>query len=147
MPTEKLFSTIDETEHVYTWDYTTREAAIALFDVNDEYFAMITERREIADETGAMLDYRDNTYYIWNLYSKNNLEPGIEPVERWGTRERHVLDDKTRNMVEVGKEDLMSEVKRKPYGMGIKKVESIRLMLGRVYILDGNLMLDKVQSP
>jgi hypothetical protein len=50
-------------------------------------------------------------------------------------------------MVEVGKEDLMSEVKRKPYGMGIKKVESIRLMLGRVYILDGNLMLDKVQSP
>ncbi|MBI2651036.1 hypothetical protein HYX01_01050 [Candidatus Woesearchaeota archaeon] len=146
MLTEKLFSAIDETKHAYTWDYTTREAAIALFDANEEYFAMITKRREIADETGAMLDYRDNTYYVWNLYSKNNLETGIKPVEKWGKRERHVLDDKTRKMVEVGKEDLMGEVKKKPYGTDIKELESITLRLGRVYILDGNLMLDRTQS-
>ncbi|MEK6916481.1 MAG: hypothetical protein AABW92_01940, partial [Nanoarchaeota archaeon] len=75
MPLEKLFSAIDEIDHVYTWDYTTQERAFALLDVNEEYFALITSRREIANETGAMGDYRDNSWFFGYLYSKREVKP------------------------------------------------------------------------
>ena len=138
---ECLFSAIDETEHVYTWDYTTREAAVDLFDVNDEYFAMITERREIADETGAILDYRDNTWYIWHLYSKSELRP-VEELSGFGVKKSFNFPGGTPK--EIGKDKLIDEMKKKQWGSGIKNAETIMLNDGRVSILDGNLILDRI---
>jgi|SRR3989338_8840597 len=138
---ECLFSAINETEHVYTWDYTTREAAVDLFDVNDECFAMITERREIADETGAMLDYRDNTWYIWHLYSKSEVRP-IEELSGFGVKQS--FDFPEGKPKEIGKDKLIDKMKKKPWGPGIKKVETIMLSAGRVSVLDGNLTLDRI---
>lgn len=138
---ESLFSAIDETEHVYTWDYKRRETAVDLFDVNDEYFAMVTERREIADETGAMLDYRDNTWHVWYLYSKSELRP-VEELSGFAAKESSMLPEGKPK--EIGKDKLIDEMKKKPWGPGIKKVETIMLSAGRVSILDGNLILDRI---
>ncbi len=49
----KLFAAVDETEHVYTWDYSKQEWASQLFDVGPDSFALITTCHEVDDETGA----------------------------------------------------------------------------------------------
>lgn len=138
MPLEKLFCAVDETNHVYTWDYTVRERAIALLDVNKECFALITEREEIDDETGAMGDYRESSEFFGYLYSK--YEPKPAEIIPHGTRRA--------NFVELSskiREDLVDKIKRKTSASGIEEVESIALDVGRVYISDGCLLLDRIQ--
>lgn len=143
MQRENIFTVLDETRHDYTWDYTNKEAAVALYDVGDEYFAMVSERREIADETGTAQDYRDQTYYIWSLYSKHSLGPVYKPTERFGIeKSTHCKDREGYITLEV--EDLIHEVKKKPYGSAIREVESIELTAGKIHIFDGNLVIDRV---
>lgn len=98
--TERLFGAIKET-------------AIALFDVSDEYFVMITKNR-------------DYSYYVCYFYSKSKLEPVKVKKDYLIIR-----DDIWESSIVERKEE------------GITGVESIMLNKGKVYILDGNLMLDR----
>lgn len=141
--TEILFSAVDKKRHEYTWDYSSWEEAIAVLDVNGDYFAMISKRRDIADETGAMLDYRDNTYYIWYLYSKSDLRK-VEKLS--GTISIQSFDWSEGRPKDVGKDNLIDRTRKEPWGSDIKEVESILLDSGRVSILNGNLMLDRFQE-
>ncbi|MBI4981078.1 hypothetical protein HZC30_05995 [Candidatus Woesearchaeota archaeon] len=138
MLTEKLFSTIDETNHVYTWDYTVQERALALLDVNEEYFALITERKEIEDETGAMGDYRDNSWFFGYLFQKANPQP----VEKIPRGERGTSTVKSF----VTKESIITEIKEKKHASEVKELDNIALSIGRVYISDSNLILDRKTS-
>jgi hypothetical protein len=122
--TQTLYASIDETDHQYTWDYTTRRRAFLLFDVDSERFAMIAFEEDIADETGAMGDYRHSSNYVGSLYSKSALAP-IQAVEA------QTLDQ------------LMARIKNEPWGSQMEKVESIRIAAGVVSISDGSLMLTK----
>lgn len=99
--TEKLFTAIKET-------------VIALFNVSDEYFVMITKNR-------------DYSYYVCYFYSKSRLEP----VEVKGDYLIIRRDDIWESSIVERKEE------------GITEIESIMLNKEKVYILDGNLMLDR----
>ena len=138
MALEQLFGKIDDTEHVYTWDYTVQESARALYDVNDEFFALITDRREIDDETGAMGDYRDNSGYCGYLFLKSDPKP-VQAIPH-GTRNNP-------EVLHYGEESpLIDAIKSKTDTTDIRRVEEITLDLGRVYISEGNLLLDRNQA-
>jgi len=135
MPIERLFNAINETNHVYAWDYTTQEEAVALYDAGKNHFALITRRREIADETGAMGDYRDNMWTFGYLFSKQEPKPTEQVPEN--TRGTSTIDSF------VNEDSVISEIKKRTGVSDIRKVESIELSVGRVYISGGNLVLDR----
>ena len=138
MLTEKLFGAIHVTEHGHSWDYTAHERALTLLDVNKKYFALITTRREIDDETGAMSDFRDTSQYQGYLFSKRNPRPvkvdkGSIPLrykygELWADKQ----------------EDLVATIEKKTGASGTKERRRIAVNGGRVHISRGNLIFDKM---
>lgn len=133
MPIERLFSEIDNTEHVYTWDYTEQKRAHALYDVDKDRFALITYSRSIADETGAMGDYRDISGFCGYLFSKSN--PRLN---------ESICEDESKIITCYTKESSLIELIRlKTRSIDIIKVGEITLESGRVYISEGNLLLDR----
>ena len=138
MPIEKLFSEVDDTKHVYTWDYTVQERARALYDVNKDCFALITDRREIDDETGAMGDYRDTSGYCGYLFLKNDPQP-LQSIPH-GTR-KSTHEDYLHYREES---PLIDAIKSKTNSADIRQVKEITLEVGRVYISEGNLLIDRI---
>ncbi|MFA5176108.1 MAG: hypothetical protein WC413_02515 [Candidatus Nanoarchaeia archaeon] len=133
---EILFNVVDYMTKNYTWEYTTKQKAIALLDINFKSFVMISERREIADETGAMGDYRDTTWYLGYLYSKEDPQPTQATYQF--SKEPYLIESSSKS-----KEDLISLIEKKTGSYLLKEIESINLNIGKVYILEGNLVLDR----
>jgi hypothetical protein len=121
-----LFAAVDETEHVYTWDYSKQESASELFDVGPDSFALITTCHEVDEETGAMLDLRVRDFTRCRLYSKRTLQV------------TETFDMKPANT--------LPELQTRPWGSRLRKAESIQLPTGRAFIADGNLVLEEGSS-
>jgi len=138
MPLEKLFEAVDETEHNYTWDYTVKESPCALYDINKDYFALITDRREIDEETGAMGDYRDDSGYCGYLFLKSNPQPAqsIPHGTHKSVFEKYLHCNQ--------KSSLINAIQLKTGTSDIEKVEEIILDVGRVYISGNDLILDRI---
>lgn len=122
--TNRLFAAVDETEHVYTWDYSKKEAASKLIDVSDENFALITNCHDVDEETGAMGDYRSYNYKRCRVYSKKSLQE-IEMFE---------LDDK---------EDTIGQIEKKYRVSQLKETDVIEMKTGKLYISDGDLIIEE----
>ncbi len=142
---EKLFSEVDNTEHVYTTDYSVNERASALFDVNEEYFALITHRSTWDEETSAGWSVSSDSWCQGYLYSKRNPQPA-KPIQRYfSMMPSEELEQLRREVLSAKKEsDLVSIIKSKTNTPNIRQVEEINLGVGRIYISEGNLLLDRI---
>lgn len=119
---QKLFVAVNETEHVYTWDYSKQESASQLFDVGGDSFALITTCHEVDEETGAMLDLRIRDFARCYLYSKHTLRV----TETFNIRKLT---------------DALPEMEKRLSGSQVRLTEAIQLPRGRVYISEGDLVL------
>jgi hypothetical protein len=126
MTIENLFEAKDESYQLYCTVYELSENAEQLLDIDKEHFGLVSHCRNFSEDTSWITDsYNDSRSYDGYLYSK------IDPVPR----KRMTHGDK--------REDVRMRIKERINASEVKPVEEIRLSIGKVYISEGNLILER----
>ena len=154
---EKLFSKVDDIYHVYTWEYTTQEKAISLYNIDEEFFALITERKEMTEDTALGSWDTSSTQFCAYLFLKSNPQQAkpIPDHPNKMPREDELKELRKKILYAKKESDLVSLIDwgtntpRIEWGTNtpsIRKVEEIYLETGRVYISEGDLLFDRVKN-
>ena len=156
MPLETLFGVFNFDDHVYVYDLTTRESVALLFDVDDERFFIVNYRTDIDDNTGPAQYICTSYSFRGYAFSKKVPEKKTAQAHQmaYGKADRPDIPSGTNPdfELEMGNqshhisEKLDEIIKKICECTGIsepRRCEAIDIPSGRVYISEGNLVLER----